>query len=67
MKKKQIIIFDKETNTNIICNGVNDASNKIKVSISMISLLLNNKVSHINNRYYNLVGVMTYEAPIPLG
>ena len=67
MIKKQILIFDKETNTNIICDGVNDASRKIGVSIGMISLLLSNKVSHIKNRYYNSVGVLTYEATIPLG
>ena len=66
MKKKQIEIFDKETSLNVFCNGVSDAADKLNVSISSISLLTSGKISHIKHRYY-LQGVMTLEAPSPLG
>ncbi len=66
MKKKQIEIFDKETSLNVFCNGVSDAADKLNVSISSISLLTSGKISHIKHRYY-LRGVMTSEAPSPLG
>ena len=66
MKKKQIIINDIESKKEIICDGVVDASKKLKVSISLISLLCTNKIKHIKNKYH-LVGVMTSEAASPLG
>ena len=67
MNKKQIEIFDKNTNTNILCDGVIDAANKLGVSIGSISRLYSGKASHLKQRYY-LLGALTLEAhPIAYG
>ena len=66
MNKKQIEIFDKNTGMNILCDGVVDAANKLDISIGSISRLCSGKAHHLKQRYY-LRGVLTPEAPSPLG